>query len=376
VKTSFTAKEEHVQVPPRAKANGKANGEAQEPKTLGPVIRSSAQFVQDFRPPDYLIVRFMQRRYCYALTAATGAGKTAIALLMAACVALGLPFGGRATKQGRVLILAGENPDDIRARWLGMSVAMSFDVDTIDVHFIPGAFKISALVKRIAEEVAALGGVSLIVVDTSAAYFETEDENSNTQQGDHARRLRSLTELEGRPAILVNCHPVKNANDENLSPRGGGAFVAEIDGNLTACRDDTALTLHWQVKHRGPDFTPMGFVLETNTYDCLRDSDGGLVPTVIARHLTDEAQDAIAASLRTDEDKVMEAMAGGANSLVEIAKALGWYTTNSEPNKTKARRIVNRLKKAKYVTNERGRTALTPKGSKATKRTEKTGAAG
>jgi hypothetical protein len=260
-------------------------------ETAGPLIKSSAEFVKGFVPPDYLVDGLLQRRYCYSLTARTGDGKTAIALLLAACVDMGIPFGGHATEKGRVLFFAGENPDDIRTRWIAMSVAMNFNVDQADVHFIPGKFKISALIDRIKAEVEALGGVALIIVDTSATYFEGKDENGNVEAGEHAARLRSLTELPGGPAVLVNCHPVKNAPDDNLSPRGGGAFVAEVDGNLTAVKDDGVVTLHWQVKFRGPDFVPLAFMLKADTYDQLRDSKGRLMPTVIARHLTDTAQE-------------------------------------------------------------------------------------
>jgi hypothetical protein len=272
---------------PRAVSSARAKfgqAETASSKTAGPLIKSSAEFVKDFIPPNYLVDGLLQRRYCYALTARTGDGKTAIVLLLAACVDMGIPFGGHAAEKGRVLFFAGENPDDIRARWIAMSVAMNFDIAKADVYFIPGKFKISALVDRIKKEVDALGGVALIIVDTSATYFEGKDENGNVEAGEHAARLRSLTELPGGPTVLVNCHPVKNAPDDNLSPRGGGAFVAEVDGNLTAVKDDGVVTLHWQVKFRGPDFAPLAFMLKTDTYDQLRDSKGRLMPTVIARH--------------------------------------------------------------------------------------------
>jgi hypothetical protein len=189
------------------------------PDDSKPLIKSSPEFVKDFVPPNYLVDGLLQRRYCYALTARTGDGKTALALLLAACVDQGIAFGGHGTEKGRVLFFAGENPDDIRARWIAMSVTMNFDIDKSDVHFIPGTFKISALIERITAEVVALGGVALIIVDTSAAYYESDDENSNTQQGTHARRLRNLVNLQGGPTVLINAHPIKNAADDNLSPR-------------------------------------------------------------------------------------------------------------------------------------------------------------
>ena len=44
--------------------------------------------------------------------------------------------------------------------------------------------------------------------------------------------------------MLVLCHPPRNAGDENLQPRGGGSYVAEMDGNLTVTKDDMAVELH------------------------------------------------------------------------------------------------------------------------------------
>jgi len=56
--------------------------------------------------------------------------------------------------------------------------------------------------------------------------------------------MRSLTELQGGPTVLVLCHPTKNATADNLIPRGGGSFIAEIDGNLCARKSDSAVELH------------------------------------------------------------------------------------------------------------------------------------
>ena len=110
-----------------------------------------------------------------------------------------------------------------------------------------------------------LGGVDFIIVDSSAAYFLTEfdDENSNTQQGTHAKHMRELTKLKGNPCVLVLCHPTKNAGDDSLDPRGGYAFVCEMDGNLTVTLDGQVATMHWQRKLRGQDFAPLNFLLRT-----------------------------------------------------------------------------------------------------------------
>lgn len=60
----------------------------------GNTILTGREFIADFVPPDYLVYRILQRRYFYSLTAQTGAGKTAIALRLAAHVELGRAIGG------------------------------------------------------------------------------------------------------------------------------------------------------------------------------------------------------------------------------------------------------------------------------------------
>jgi hypothetical protein len=363
----------HPEIAARGQSNDSAKDGCVPPKDAAPgqgrLILSSAAFVKDFVSPDYLVDGLLQRRFCYSFTGKTGTGKTSLTLLLAACVALGKPFGAHDTEQGRVLFFAGENPDDVKARWIALSETMLFDANTIDVCFIPGVFKISQLQARIADEVTQLGGVALVIIDTSATYFEGNEENDNVQAGAHARRLRGLTTLAGGPCVLINCHPAKNATYDNLVPRGGGAFVNEVDGNLTALKDDAVVTLHWQIKYRGADFSPISFMLQSNTFDRLRDTKDRLIPTVTARHISDAAQDEMSAASRADEDAVMGAIKEGKGglSMVEIARALGWYTPNHEPSKSKVQRSLNRLKKVGFVKLERDRYTLTDKGAKAAK---------
>jgi hypothetical protein len=334
-----------------------------------PLIISSGSFIDGFTPPDYFIEDVLQRRFLYSCTALTGAGKTAILLRIAAHTALGLSIGEHRVEKGRVLYMAGENPDDIRMRWIAMADRMGFDVKTIDVHFIPGVFSISALMARIAKEAKALGGLDLVIVDTSAAYFEDEDENDNKQMGAHARMLRELCKLPGEPIVLVACHPTKNASNDNLLPRGGGAFLNEVDGNLTAKKRDIIVELHWQGKFRGPDFEPILFELITATCDTLKDSKGRPITTVMAAPLSEKGQEELKASARKDEDDVLSIFSKCPSASIKgIAEALGWQYKNGKPAKSRVQRAIEKLSKAKLVTLERDRWQLTDKGKAEAKR--------
>jgi hypothetical protein len=345
---------------------GGDEGEKPPPKLLV----SSAEFLASFVPPDYAIDALVQRRFCYSMTAPTGGGKTAVALLLSVLKALGLPLGKREIAPGRVLYFAGENQEDIKMRWIALSERMGFDASTIDVHFLPKAAKISEIAAHIEREAKDLGGeTSLVVVDTSIAYYDGDDENHNIQAAAHARRLRSLTGLPGGPCVLVLCHPVKNPTPDNLLPRGGGAFLAEVDGNLTCWNVDGAVSMHWQGKFRGPDFAPITFRLESVTSERIKDSKGRLIPTVIAKALSEEEQRAAEANSRSDEDALLLAIADNERaSFAGLAVALGWISSKGE-NKAKVKRCADRLKADKLVKpDRRGTLALTDKGKDEVKR--------
>jgi AAA domain/RepB DNA-primase from phage plasmid len=336
-----------------------------EKKDRYPGIISSGDFVRGFVPPDYLIDGIIQSGFLYSITGQTGAGKTAVALLMAGCMAMGTPLSGREVMKRRVLYFAGENPDDVRMRWIGLCHELGLDPDVVDVHFIEGVFSIPEFGERIARDVTVLGGVGNIFVDTTAAYFPGTDENSNVEMGAYARLLRSLTRMESRPTLIAASHPIKNATEGNLLPRGGGAFLNEMDGNLSlAKKGDRMSELHWQGKFRGPEFRPITFGLPSITVPTLVDSRGRQIPTVRARVIEDSEIAAQAAeSTRDDQEMLVAIRANGARSLRDLAEALGWG--DDDIAKRRAQTVTDRLKRSQFIIFEMGAWKMTGKGEKA-----------
>ena len=247
--------------------NGKA-GNTKGKTEQGIIVMPKNNFVARFKPLSYLVEGMLQRGFIYALTGATSHAKSAIALALAELVSSpdrNAMFGKHRVEKGRVLYFVGENPDDIRMRVIGADSLRSDDhPENDELYFIVGQIEIGKHFDEIRDAVAAIGGVDLVTVDTSAAYFLGDEELSNTQMGTHARMLRKLTELPGNPCVLVLCHPVKHPQDwTQLLPRGGGAFLAEMDGNLTAWKHDEVMVDLNYTKMRGPGFEPMTLKLET-----------------------------------------------------------------------------------------------------------------
>ena len=65
-------------------------------------LLSSAEFLAQMKPPDYLINGLMLRGAAYTLTGNTGGGKTLLALLMAIRIAQDGWFAGRKCRKGTV----------------------------------------------------------------------------------------------------------------------------------------------------------------------------------------------------------------------------------------------------------------------------------
>jgi hypothetical protein len=352
---------------------GKPNpeGGAVKGAEAGPLIKSSKDFVAGFVPPEYVLVGVVQRRFLYALTGQTGSGKTAVTLRLAASVAMGADFAGCKTKKCRVLYCAAENPDDVRMRWIALAPHMDFDVNEIDVYFTEGTFSISQMTDKLRQEVERIGGdFGLVIVDTGPAFFEGDDENNRSQMGAHARKFRTLIEeIPGGPSVIVNGHPVKNATADNLLPAGGGTYLNEIDGNLTCAKKDSLTEMHWQGKFRGPEFSPMSFLIKTVTHPALKDSDERLIPSVICEYVSDTAAEEMHAAGRRDEDLVLGILSEKPSaSLSDVAIAMGWTLYSGKPHKTKAKRCVEELKKAKLIKLTRaGNWEITAEGKKAAK---------
>src|SRR4029079_16606451 len=127
-------------------------------------------------------------------------------------------------------------------RWIALSQHMDFKLDEIEVYFIEGVFRISQVVDALKKEANRVGGeFGLVIVDTGPVVYEGDDENNRPQMANHAKMLRDLiTIIPGKPTVIANCHPVKNATSENLVPAGGGNFLNQVDGSRKDREQDRA----------------------------------------------------------------------------------------------------------------------------------------
>ncbi len=333
-------------------------------------IMTGAAFAARHVPPVWLIGGIVQRSRLYACTSLTGHGKTAVWLFNACMIHAGRMIGHLDTFKGNVLFLAGENPSDLEARMIG--VANTFRLPAASLPFVlPGSFPLTDdEAEALKRDITELGvPLALIVGDTAAAFFPGDDENSNVQAGAYARTLRTFTECEGNPAVVVLSHPIKHAGHDGMIPRGGGAFLNELDGNLTLWSDTVGevTELHWHGKIRGPDFSPLGYSLRTVATGLLDEKE---LPemTIVAEPMSEEAMANHTKQTLANEDVVLLALRDHPDwSYAEIATSAGWVNDELQPARAKVQRAINNLKGDKLVAQSRkgSRWELTDKGRKA-----------
>ena len=322
-----------------------------------PRILTGAAFIKAHVPPVWLIDGIVQRRRLYACTSLTGHGKTAVWLFNACMIHAERLIGQLETFHGNVLFLAGENPVDLEARMIGIAKAFNLSPDKLP-YVLPGSFPLTAEgAEALEQNIAALGvELALIVGDTASSFFPGDEENSNTQAGSYARTLRSFTEkCPGKPAVVALCHPVKNASRSNLLPRGGGAFLNELDGNLTLWSENRGevTELHWQGKIRGPDFSPFGYRLRPVPTGLVDEKDREEM-TIIVEPMSDEAVADHAKQNLANEDVVLKALRDQPGlSYSQIAANAGWLDKDDRPEKWRVQRAISVLAAAKLVQQSR-----------------------
>lgn len=252
-------------------------------------------FVGELPPVVWVVQNMIQRGYVYALTAKWGAGKTAVALSLAMHVAVANAFAGLKVQNMRVLYCAGENPNDVRMRALAAARLFGMDADELSENlcFTNRAFNLTARQQALKlVDLVKTNGIGLVIIDTGVAHSAMQEENNNSEMHALAASLRGLSEALEGAAVVCLMHPPKDATRDTLSVRGGGAFAAEIDGELLLWQDQTTkvVELFHGTKLRGPGFRPIHFNLQRYEVPDMADNFGSPVDSVVAVYAGSIAQ--------------------------------------------------------------------------------------
>ena len=227
-------------------------------------LETSASFMGRWKAPDYTIQRLLQRGMLYSLTGRSGAGKTLLLVQIAIASLTGEPFAGRKVKQGSVVLLAGENPDNFRTQWGAATQRTAGLTLHPNLYWRNGHFNLAAEMPGLLAHMKSIPDLVLVGVNSLQAFSGVKEENNNPELLEAARRFRQFALLPSRPMVVVTAHPTKNAGKEELVPRGASSFLNEIDGNLKLWRTGNVAALEPDAeKFRGEPFDPIKFEMNT-----------------------------------------------------------------------------------------------------------------
>lgn len=219
------------------------------------------------RPPrDWLVEDIFCAGSLDILAGDPGCKKTWTALWLAFCIAIGTPFLGHTTKQGRVLFVDEESGEDRlteRLRYVARGIGADENAPIDYLSIAQFDLLHSEDDKAMFCEIAINGRYSLIVVDALADIMPGGKENTVEDTQPIARVLRSITSKTGAVALLLH-HTGKNGDI-----RGSSGIVAACDVAIKMVSEQDSVTLRSSKNRDGApfvlnamcDFEPEGFIM-------------------------------------------------------------------------------------------------------------------
>ncbi len=225
---------------PAAKGNGHATPDA----TPAPLFWPGD--VDTYEPPAQIVSGLLPRVGIAAIYGAPNSGKTALASDLAASIARGTPWRGRAISDGGGLVfyVAAENPGSAKLR---MKAYIAENPDAVDMPLpiFPGLLHLGAiasvqsLIERIreAEKLAGRACVA-VVVDTLASAMAGLEENSVRDMGLALHSLSLIRDAIGGLIIVVH----HSGKDSEKGARGSSALRAAVDTEIVVSGVDGTRT--------------------------------------------------------------------------------------------------------------------------------------
>lgn len=159
---------------------------------------------------------------------ASGSGKSHIVFSMAAMIANGVPWFDKETRQGNVLVMAGEGLRGISSRFKAIEKEHDLVIDQSNVYISNRGIGLDTdngydLVLQAIEDQGC--SPDLIIIDTLSRHLERSVENSNDDMARFIGRLEKIR-LKHECTIIIVHHTGKG---ENQSARGASALKGNVD---------------------------------------------------------------------------------------------------------------------------------------------------
>lgn len=235
------------------------------------------QFVQ--RPaPSWIVKGVIPAADLIVLFGESGAGKSFMALDLAAAIARGTEWRGRRVRQGKVVYIAAEGAGGFRNRVVAYCREHQLEPAAVPISVIAGA---PNLLQRedaldVAADIVQAGGADLIIVDTFAQVTPGANENAAEDMGLALGHCRGLRRATGAPVLLVH----HSGKDQARGARGWSGLKAAADAEIEVLRTPGGRFMRTSKQKDGEDGLEWGFDLKVVSLGF--DADGDEITSCVA----------------------------------------------------------------------------------------------
>lgn len=261
------------------KANGASSGAHTPEGWEGKFVGHSADSLTHGKPVEWLIKGVVPAADLVSIYGASGAGKSFVALDMAAAIARGVPWRGRKTKQGRVLYVAAEGSGGYGNRVKALCDLYCIDAAALNIAFVtlPPNVLEEGDISELVASAKAIGDIIFIIIDTLAQVTPGANENTSEDMGRALANLRLIGQATGATVMPVH-HAGK---DLSRGARGWSGMKGAMDAEIEVNRDPETDAREIVVRKQkdGQDGERFGFRLETVVLGV--DGDGDAITSCI-----------------------------------------------------------------------------------------------
>jgi hypothetical protein len=200
----------------------------------------------EFKEPDFIIADLLETDTLALAFGDPGCGKSFLGVDIAASVARGSDFHGKAVKQGAVVYIAGEGHNGLKRRQSAWEKHNGLSLDDAPLFFsrVAANFLDAASAEAVAcavDEVAkSEGAPRLVVIDTLARNFGAGDEN---QTSDMNRFVSAIDDLKARYhgcSVLIIHH---TGHGDKQRGRGAMSLKGALDAEYRVEKNESEITV-------------------------------------------------------------------------------------------------------------------------------------
>lgn len=215
--------------------------------------------------PGWLIRNVLIKTGLALIYGPPGSGKSFLALDLCGCILRGIPWYGHRVSRGNVIYIAGEGHlrNRLRAYLLQHGLQPS---DLVGLRIVNAGLNLRnpkadllPLLRELQEAAIAMGGVSLVVIDTLNSVMGAGDENESSDMGAMIEAARKIGAATGSTVMYVH----HSGKDEERGARGHSSLKGALDTEICVTRTDDRRSLKLTKVKEGEDGIELAFSLQT-----------------------------------------------------------------------------------------------------------------